>query len=101
MTETPVRMKPRSSRTTEPSSQDVRGSPPMKTNRWLAGWVVRSPVRASCRVTCSRWSLPWASATTVQVCTWTFSIAASCSMRYCDIDASSAGPRTRMWTELA
>ena len=30
-------MKPRSSRTTAPSSQFVRGAPPMKTNRWWAG----------------------------------------------------------------
>ena len=77
----PATTKPRSSRSTTPSSQSVSGAAPMNRNSHCASAVSVAPVEVSRSVRRSRWSLPSAAMTSVQVRTEMLPISLICWIR--------------------
>ena len=77
----PVITKPRSSRTTTPSSHSVRGNAPMNTNRSSASTTSVAPDVLSRRVSVSKCSSPLPAITSVHVRTSMFEIVSICCTR--------------------
>ena len=73
----------------------------MKTNsQFVSSWFL-TVVSRSTRVTDSRWSVPWAAATSLRRRTSTLSAAWMRATRYSYIESSSRAARTTMTTRLA
>ena len=89
---------PCSSRPIWGGSQSVCGTAPISTTRAEAGTVSASPVLASFKTRASSLPLPSAPAIWVLVRTSMLAVAMISSIRYCDIRATRASPRTTIVT---